>query len=255
MPAAADALAKKYRASQIELANRAGSIIAAYWRKDMAGLADATDADRWVRRSVPVVQRARRQSVQLGQGYYKADRRLQNPGAPTIALPAVPALPDEAVTTSLWVTGPQPYVDAGRAVDDIFTPERISQITGAVARHAMNGGREAVDLARQSDKLAVGYYRETDGDPCAFCAMLASRGVVYKEDSFAESDPRFEGDGKAKVHDLCACFNRASYDRGNKYPGKSQDYFDLWTELTGVDRLKRPIDPVKEFRQRFEGRY
>ena len=32
-----------------------------------------------------------------------------------------------------------------------------------------------------------------------FCAMLASRGLVYAEDSFAASDPRFTGDGKSQA--------------------------------------------------------
>ncbi|MBC7593720.1 MAG: hypothetical protein H7288_07265 [Kineosporiaceae bacterium] len=250
-----DALARSYRASQIAMADRAAAIIAAFWRTQMGGVVDRSAADRWLDLSVPVLARARRQSAMLGQGYYKADRRLNNPGSATISLPPVPALDPKILTTSLWVTGAQPYVDAERSVDDILSPERINQITGAVARQTMSGGREAVDTARQVDPIAFGYYRETDGDPCYFCAVLASRGVVYKDDSFDESDPRFEGEGKAKVHDECACFNRPAYDRSNRFPGATQDYNDKWLELTGVDSKGRPIDPIKEFRQRFENRY
>jgi hypothetical protein len=128
-------------------------------------------------------------------------------------------------------------------------------VEGSALRHAANGGRAALDQTRQADPVAVGYYRQTKADPCYFCAMLASRGVVYKEGSFDESDARFEGDGKAKVHDHCVCFNRPVYMKNVGLPDTNVRAASLWSELTGKDRQGEPLGPVIEFRRRWEGRY
>lgn len=250
---ATERLANSYAASQQDLASRAAALVVAYWRKNPPSSRESADA--WLKKAVPVIERARRQSGQLGQGFYKANRRLEVPSAPTMTLGALPSMDKKQVTSSLWVVGPREYVDLGRAVDDIFTEERITQIQGAVAKHTMNGGRQAIDDAFERDRLAVGYYRVEDSDPCSFCAMLMSRGIVYKEDSFDDSDARFFGPGDAKVHDHCGGGLAAAYTRDQQYPDAAKKHWDLWRELTGVDRNGRPIPPAVEFRQRYEGRY
>ena len=64
---------------------------------------------------------------------------------------------------------------------------------GSAKRHVLNAGRERViGLTRTS-----GYgrwIRVSDGNPCAFCLMLVSRGPVYVGDS-----ANFE------AHDRCGC--------------------------------------------------
>lgn len=247
------ALAKSYHAQQSTAAEAAAALIVAYWRKNPPP--DRPSADRWLALSVPVVERAFRQSAAKGQAFYKATRRLEVPGSPVMKLGGLPSLDKKAVASSLWFTGPREYVDLGRAVDDIFTPERVAQIEGSVARHVQNGGREAIGEAYRRDPLAVGYYRIEGADPCSFCAMLMSRGTVYKEDSFEESDARFFGPGDAKAHDHCGGGLAPSYSRADAYPGDTKKYNDMWLDLTGKDRQGRPISPTVEFRQRFEGRY
>jgi hypothetical protein len=163
-------------------------------------------------------------------------------------VPPAPATIPEQLSTSLSYVG---LKDLERREPGIVQ----QQLRGAVIRHTLNAGRDQIAAAQQADPAAVGYYRETDGDPCHFCAMLASRGAVYKEDSFDESDPRFEGEGTAKVHDDCACHNRPIFTRDILLPEPNRKAFDTWMSLTGFDAYGEPIEPQREFRQRWEGRY
>jgi hypothetical protein len=70
----------------------------------------------------------------------------------------------------------------------------------AAGRVAKNGGRSELWNTMQRDKRALAWARvSTTGTPCGFCAMLISRGAVYKT---AESAMFNEGD---LYHDNCNC--------------------------------------------------
>lgn len=103
---------------------------------------------------------------------------------------------------------------------------------GSAMRHVGNGGRSQVKEAQKADVKALGYVRVTRGvGTCYFCAMLASRGKVYKDDSFDLSDPRFEGPGTAKVHDSCRCTLRPIYTRTDEeLPEFGRAMYDLWND-------------------------
>ena len=49
------------------------------------------------------------------------------------------------------------------------------------------------------DALAVGWRRVSDGHPCAFCAMLASRGFVYHTAETAGSMNRYHNDCRCEI--------------------------------------------------------
>lgn len=166
-------------------------------------LLDPTDLDatigRWLRITVPLIARQRRQSVLLAGQYLRAFRAIEL-GMDTSFVPVLD-VPDEleAITTSLVVTGPATIKEQMRR----FMPltERFMPLTeavrtaeartaGAAMRHALNGGRSATERTVMADRQAIGFFRVTSGKPCAFCAMLASRGPVYKS---AESATRVVG--------------------------------------------------------------
>lgn len=71
----------------------------------------------------------------------------------------------------------------------------------AAERVVLNGARGEMWRGMDRDKRALGWARQSrTGTPCGFCAMLISRGAVYRsEDSAAFS----EGD---LYHDNCKCF-------------------------------------------------
>jgi len=55
-----------------------------------------------------------------------------------------------------------------------------AQVAATVAYAAKDGARRAVEQAVELDRAVQAWLRITGADPCAFCAMLASRGPVYK---------------------------------------------------------------------------
>ncbi|MGW1837075.1 VG15 protein [Streptomyces sp. NPDC002067] len=74
----------------------------------------------------------------------------------------------------------------------------------AADREALRAGRDLIDQASKRDRRAIGWARVTDGTPCAFCAMLASRGAIYSSQATAAGGgrrkPRGTGDGRARAH-------------------------------------------------------
>jgi hypothetical protein len=114
------------------------------------------------------------------------------------------------------------------------------------------GNRSALKLIADDDRL-VGYIRVTDGDPCSFCAMLASRGPVYRTPRRAGPNVRgernaraglaFTGDGAWKVHDNCACTVEPVVTSDTRWPGRAQEFHNLWNEhikgrYSGEDALR-----------------
>lgn len=101
----------------------------------------------------------------------------------------------------------------------------------AVERLVLNGARSATWSLAAKDKRAVGYVRfSTTGTPCGWCAMLISRGAVYKT---AQSAKYAEGD---LYHDNCKCdvmpvFSQEQYD-GSDLFDLNRKYSALWPQVT-----------------------
>jgi len=93
----------------------------------------------------------------------------------------------------------------------------------------MNCGRDTVMAAVESDSECIGFARATGGVACSFCAMLASRGAVFKS-----SDS-----GGFQAHDGCNCTVEPVYSSNPVLPPGAEQYRDLWDEATaglgGVD--------------------
>lgn len=85
-----------------------------------------------------------------------------------------------------------------------------AMLAAASGKAAMNGSRNATNQASVRDSRVLGWIRISDGDPCYWCAMLISRGAVYKNQFTAGAGARedgrvFLGDGLFKFHDNCGC--------------------------------------------------
>lgn len=174
----------------------------------------------------------------------------------------------EAVQSSAYVTGQN---QARRSLDAGFPTEQVRRttlttLTGAMARHVADGGRQTLMGAVREDGQAFGWERMTGPDPCPFCAMLASRGSVYKSRESAElvgfgSDnvrrgfpaqygrirgTRQRGDS---FHDNCNCYAEARYLGDPLISEENRPYRELWNETT-----QDSSDPIKDFRRAYEGR-
>ncbi len=101
----------------------------------------------------------------------------------------------------------------------------------ATERIIQNGARAEIWTAVENDKRAIGYIRySTTGTPCGWCAMLISRGAVYKSAQSAEY-----GDGD-KYHDNCHCsalpiFTEEQFESDPKY-ALNRQYAAEWPDVT-----------------------
>ena len=135
-----------------------------------------------------LVQSRSQHSWALAARYYEMFAGLEAPTATTQSLiqaaasveakqiaAAVSATSRAAVYSAL--AAGQPYTQA--------MANGLVQVSGAASRLVLNTGRDTIVEAVKRDPRALGWARVTDEAPCAFCAMLASRGPVYKSASVA----------------------------------------------------------------------
>ena len=146
---------------------------------------DATAA-AWLAVAEPLVGQYRRQSAAATAAFYPAHRAAELPAigldAPELAPVLAEQADPQALRTSLLVTGP---VTIKRLSGKRVPVDQAARVAGvraeaAAVRHVLGGGRATMRATINADPVALGWVRVTDGDPCWLCAMLASRGPVYK---------------------------------------------------------------------------
>lgn len=123
----------------------------------------------------------------------------------------------------------KPATTVDKARDEAHQQAGARQ-AAAAERIVNNGGRSTVWNHMEQDRRVIGYIRlSRTGTPCGWCAMLISRGPVYRSQKAAEY-----GDGD-KYHDNCHCyaepvFTRAQYDSPAYELNRS--YEELWPKVT-----------------------
>lgn len=118
-------------------------------------------------------------------------------------------------------------VDAGGNVDDLLKAYD-SAVSGGATRAdnlVMVSGRSVVEYAQGSDSRVLMYARCTSSNPCAFCAMLASRGFVYVSEGAAA--------GVKSYHDNCHCFPISRWSDSSELPVLNKFFQDNWGRVTG----------------------
>jgi len=267
-PEALATLSTAHQAAQARRAAQMAALVAAYF-KVRVNISDPQSVQTWLEIMLPKILGSRSESERIAAQYGDAVRRLEMPNLKddfTFAKASVPGLDPAVVRTSLNVTGPvalqkkltvierlDPAPTVKQAMITEAKNEAAGQVGGAVARHVQNGGRDILKAGVAQDKVALGYVRVLKSEkPCFFCTMLASRGPVFQEDSFSDSDPRFEGPHHFKVHDSCACSLKPVYHKtGDPMVDRVQPYVDMWADLS--DR-KGSAPTLLEWRQEYEGR-
>ncbi|MFE2998674.1 hypothetical protein ACFXG4_27185 [Nocardia sp. NPDC059246] len=138
-------------------------------------------------------------------------------------------------TTALSVAEPKvsildrrtglPFVDLPNDPSSPKVIVRIGQNTGAaVARHAHQAGRDAVIATAENAGREIGWARVTNSmTPCWFCAMLTSRGPVYRSEQTADF----------RAHDNCECRAVLVYS-GKPWDGQQQyqKWNGVWDRAT-----------------------
>jgi hypothetical protein len=180
-------LADAFRSSQALLAMQMVAQVMAVWKQ--LNLAD-------VRSSWPVLRMALAQAIrqeftvsaQQANAYFLESRLAAGvtDTPPVLTLPEMPV--QELITAVLDSTGPYRLLASIKAatqpLPQVFQASG-TVLAGAATRLVLNGGRQALLSAVQDDQRALAWLRVTASNPCAFCAMLASRGAVYKSEQSA----------------------------------------------------------------------
>jgi hypothetical protein len=221
--ATGEALTALHRDGQKLLGRSAMADMANLW-----GLLDPRDLDatatRWLRAVSLRIMAQHEASSALSARYLQAFRlaELGSPGTPILAAP----LPTAQLTTALQVTGPgtiKRLTAQGRNLETASNTA-LSRVMGTSSRLTLAGGRSTVSRTIAADSKALGWQRVASASACAFCALLAGRGAVYKTEASAA------GTG---YHDHCSCYPEPVYDKASKPPPNTERYADLYQENRG----------------------
>lgn len=214
--AAGAALTETHRQGQLQVRARALQdfmVLWPLWQGDEASF------QRLLAATLPLVRAYHGLSSSLAAGYYDAFRiaeRVDGQATPRVA----DALDEEVVLGTLHVTGAdmtRRAILAGQA-PQAARATALVRTAGTVTRFALAGGRDTLILSSAGDKRARGWARVTSGKACAFCALLASRGAVYSDDT-----------SQFRAHDHCSCTAEPVYD-GADLPAASKRYRELYDE-------------------------
>ena len=210
-------LTERHRQAQLQVRARA---LRDYVRLWPIWEGDEDSFAQMVAASLVIVRGYSALSATLAGSYFTSYRLAE--GVRGEAVPRLAGPIDEGkVTAGLIVTGRDAVagaLDAGRPADEARETALV-RTSGSITRQVLNGGRETVLRSVVEDKEALGWGRVTDGDPCAFCAMLAGRGPVYEEDTVD-----FE------AHDECGCGAEPVYFRDAPWPGRAREFHDMYDE-------------------------
>lgn len=212
----------------------------------------------WLDIAVNLIARWRQQSAQRAQTYYAAFRQAETADAAEPAPVLTPVHVDppniHQIRTSLLVTGPIGYKSR---IAKGFTPTQarrvaFTAVAGAASRHVLNGGRRQLVTAANADEMAVGFARVTDGDPCSWCALLASRGPTYKSRATASATTvRSDRGPGERYHDNCGCTVEPAFSKTAPWPARAREFEKLYEESTADVYGK---EKLRAFRRAYEGR-
>jgi hypothetical protein len=231
----------------------------------------------WLQHTISLVLAGERSAIDAANSYTAAVRRISVPGAPAWRPTPIEPPTAEQVRSSIIFTGlAQTGQQLGKVENDIQSRKQnpedpashedldrqasarkrqlmetaIQRAAGAATRYITTAGRDQLVDNVQKDDVALGWARTTKAGCCYFCAMLASRGPVYKKDSFKASNAAFHGVGDQKVHDNCGCGLRPLYSRDDPLPERTDEFEQLWIDkATGSG-----AEAIRNFRRAYEGR-
>ena len=240
-------LVEAHRLAQLQIASGVSGDVSRLW--PLLNPADLDGSFPRFSSALSTLVRARRTaSAGLAAGFYRSLRDLEKvPGAFEAVSGA--AIEADRLAASLAVTGPATWK---RAVGKGANPLEASLLAqaatvGAARRHVLDGGRQTQIRTVYTDDKAHGWQRVSDGRPCSFCAMLVSRGAVYKT----------EGTASFRTHDHCGCQPVPFWERSPEQTAQAVEFRDLYNASTGAGTDSRPDYRARPatFRRAYEAKY
>lgn len=176
----------------------------------------------WLSAMIALTTSYHGQSAQAAAAYYRAARAaaIQSP-TPRSLIRLAPAPGDEWMGKAFGFSGP------GMLSRDTVRPNTALTTTlGTASRIALDGGRTTILDTTEHDPVAVGWYRVTDGHPCSFCALLASRPVIGGRGSAY----RTEKTASFQAHNHCGCTAAPMFDHDQPLPAINQQAAQVYRQ-------------------------
>lgn len=214
-------LTEAHRLSQVRVAVRLAANLTAVWRAvdptDLRGTLDVP-----LTAGVLLVQRAREESAVASQRYYVSFREAEGVEG-TVEVPVAEAPSDIYVRGLLLGAGSRGVLNAFArgASAEVAKENGLVKALGSARRVVAGGGRDTILGAILGDPKAIGYQRVTDAKPCAFCSMVASRGILR----YDEQSAGFE------AHGHCGCTAEPAFE-GSVINPRNARLRDAWQEST-----------------------
>lgn len=231
--AAQASLAEQFRMQQAYAATQAILDVLGIW--GLLKLGDIRSSWPAIRTALAALIRDRFATAAAeGNAYYLQARSAAGVlgEAPSLVLPLMPE--DALIQATLDSTGPYTLLAKIKAAEPVPAAAQSAgtKMSEAATRLILNGARQAVLQSVKDDSQAVGWMRVTASDPCAWCAMLASRGPVYKSEASASFD----------AHYRCRCSAQAVFSREDAKALRNAPLAQEWQQATegysGKDALR-----------------
>jgi hypothetical protein len=241
-------LTEANRLRQIRLAAQAAGVALVLWDDLSASDLDAS-TPAWLAANTALANRFGEQSKDATASYIERYRAAEV-GAATGQI--VTPIADGLLTSQvLLLAGPvrvKQLIKSGVAGGDALRAARTGFL-GMMRREVMQPGRKTIDLTTDQDQAAIGWRRVSDGDPCSFCALLCSRGPVYRSRGYAGADPT-QG-LRMKFHAHCGCSAEIVY--GSWEPNADeQAYVDSYksavASVNAAGAKRSPQNILREMR-------
>lgn len=229
------ALTEAHRKAQLAIAARAAATSKILWRRlRVSDLDGSTPA--WMAAQLALMSRSYAQSESLTESYISEYRDAENAAdAPIVGSPYVSG----AMAQSMLLAGPSRVkllIGRGESADGAHA-KAFTKFSGIVRRQVMSGGRMMINETAGQDGQAIGWRRVTDGNPCTFCAMLASRGPVYASKGTADTI----GGSGLRYHGHCGCTAEIIY--GDWQPSEREQLY-----IDEYEKAARQADRAGESR-------
>ena len=218
-------LTELHRVLQVRLSTQAMAATRLLWSQlDPTDLAAARGT--WLRQQLQLMKIYDGKTATAAAAYLEKFRVAEgHPGGPVVG---VDGFDPGWAESSLGFNGPHRIAEAveGGAEPGVAKAQALSLVMNAAQRLAMAGGRRVMDESSLANPDSAGWRRVPDGNPCAFCAMLVTRGVYRTA--------RAAGQGRA-WHRGCGC--------------GCEEVFGEWTP---TDREQRYIDAYDAAAERLD---
>lgn len=229
-------LTDQHRRRQVSLAITADSQARRAWDATL-DLNDLTGTQPiWKRTMLNLIQTWWRISEQAALAYLPQYREAETGEGPGIEIGVQQFDRRRAGEKLDWLgsTNVKWHLASGDTPEDAYRKAR-ELFLGVFHEAVLTGGRSAIEHWAQQDTRAIGWRRVSDGDPCAFCAMLVTRGPVYTN---AKKAGLRASDGK-KYHPHCGCTVEVVY--GDWEPTQQeQQWIDEYYKAAGKPARTNP---------------